>query len=212
MATGPLPAKINRRAPKECREAGVQHATMTAMLAEPDQDDHSLAALARAGDRKAFARLVERHYGFIHRVAWRWCANRADAEDIAQDACIRLAGAIGGFRGEGRFTTWLYALVLNCARDHGRKVGREARKVEAFGRESLSGAPAENDPADALWSSVRLLPDKQREAVVLVYGEGLGHAATADVMGCAEATVSWHVHEAKKRLRVLMREAGEGLE
>ena len=54
-----------------------------------------------------------------------------------------------------------------------------------------------------------MLPDKQREAVLLVYGEGLNHAAAADAMACAEATVSWHIHEAKKRLKHIMRSAGE---
>ena len=56
---------------------------------------------------------------------------------------------------------------------------------------------------------MRKLPDKQRDAVLLVYGEGLSHAAAADAMAIAEATVSWHIHEAKKRLKTLMRSAGE---
>jgi RNA polymerase sigma-70 factor (ECF subfamily) len=56
---------------------------------------------------------------------------------------------------------------------------------------------------------VRELPDKQRDAVLLVYGEGLSHAAAGEVMTISEATVSWHIHEAKKRLKVLMRSAGE---
>ncbi|TIV62984.1 MAG: RNA polymerase subunit sigma-70, partial [Mesorhizobium sp.] len=66
-----------------------------------------------------------------------------------------------------------------------------------------------DDPADALWTAVRLLPDKQRDAVLLVYGEGLNHAAAAEVMAISETTVSWHIHEAKKRLKLLMRSAGE---
>ena len=65
------------------------------------------------------------------------------------------------------------------------------------GGEAQEAAP--DDPAERLWAAVRTLPDKQREAVLLVYGEGLSHAAAADAMSCAEATVSWHIHEAKKR-------------
>jgi RNA polymerase sigma-70 factor, ECF subfamily len=76
--------------------------------------------------------------------------------------------------------------------------------------DSGSEAIEEEERAEALWAAVRRLPDKQREAVLLVYGEGLGHQAASEVMGCAEATVSWHIHEAKKRLRVLTRAAGEG--
>jgi RNA polymerase sigma-70 factor (ECF subfamily) len=188
---------------------------MTAMLLETDPaSDLTLIGRARNGDRDAFGRLVERHYDFIHRVAWRWAGNRSDAEDIAQDVCVRLGKAIRSYRGGSAFTTWLYALTLNAARDLKRKSMRESAKTEAFGVHALvSGGeayePAADDTAERLWAAVRTLPDKQREAVLLVYGEGLGHAEAADVMGSAEATVSWHIHEAKKRLKQVLRSAGE---
>lgn len=177
-----------------------------------DRSDEVLITRARDGDRDAFSDLVRRHYDFVFRVAWKWCGRRTDAEDIAQDVCMRLGHSIRGYRGQGAFTTWLYTLTLNAARDHGRKAAREKRKADAFGVHLAAFGEAVEEPdeqADALWSAVRLLPDKQREAVLLVYGEGLGHASVADIMGCAEATVSWHVHEAKKRLKVLMRQADE---
>ena len=66
---------------------------------------------ACGGDAQAFGQLIEMHYDFIHATAWKWTRSRADAEDVAQDVCVRLAGAIRSFRGEGRFRTWLYALV-----------------------------------------------------------------------------------------------------
>lgn len=176
--------------------------------------DGALAASAAAGDRRAFAQLVARHYDFVFRIAFRWCGRKADAEDIAQDVCIRLASAIAGFRGGSAFTTWLYAIALNVAKDWGRKQAREGAKVQNFAAQALAEdahvAPdLPDDPAERLWAAVRLLPGKQREAVTLIYGEGFSHAAAADLMGCAEATVSWHVHEAKKRLRVAMRDADE---
>ena len=93
-----------------------------------------------------------------------------------------------------------------------RKTARETAKTEAFGVHALvagEAVPEPEDQAERLWAAVRKLPDKQRDAVLLVYGEGLSHAAAADAMACAEATVSWHIHEAKKRLKVLMRSAGE---
>lgn len=176
--------------------------------------DHVLIGRARDGDRSAFGQLVERHYEFIHRVAWRWAGNRSDAEDIAQDVCVRLGKAIRTYRGGSAFTTWLYALTLNAARDLKRKAVRDSAKTEAFGVHALvSGGeayePMADDPAERMWAAVRTLPDKQREAVLLVYGEGLSHADAADAMGSAEATVSWHIHEAKKRLKQIMRSTGE---
>ncbi len=63
------------------------------------------------------------------------------------------------------------------------------------------------DDNEELWQAVRQLPDKQRDAVLLIYGEGLSHAAAGEALGCAETTISWHVHEARKRLKVLLRDA-----
>ena len=52
-----------------------------------------------------------------------------------------------------------------------------------------------------LWQAVRALPPQQRDAVLLVYAQDMSHAEAGDIMGCSEKTVSWHLHEAKKRLR-----------
>ena len=184
---------------------------MAMMLDETEASDADLIAQARVGDRAAFATLVERHYDFVYRVAWRWCGRKADAEDVAQEVCARLGRAIRDYRGGGAFTSWLYALTLNAARDAIRKSARETVKTEAFGVHALISADEAEpeDQAEALWAAVRNLPDKQRDAVLLVYGEGLSHAAAAEAMACAETTVSWHIHEAKKRLKQTMRSAGE---
>jgi RNA polymerase sigma-70 factor (ECF subfamily) len=186
---------------------------MTAtMLQQEEASDHELIGRASNGDRDAFGELVERHYGFVYRVAYRLCGNRVDAEDVAQEVCVRIGKAIRGYRGQGAFTTWLYTLTLNAVRDMIRRAGRETAKAAAWGAEAMSligSAEAEEDPAEALWNAVRQLPAKQRDAVTLVYGEGLSHAEAADAMGCSENTVSWHVHEARKRLKVLMTGAGE---
>ena len=184
---------------------------MAMMLEEGEASDTDLAGRARDGDRQAFGELVGRHYDFIHRVAWRWCGNASDAEDIAQDVCVRLGRAVRDYRGGSAFTTWLYAMTINAARDALRKSSRDMAKTAAYGVHALvaEGAAPVEDPAETLWAAVRLLPDKQRDAVLLVYGEGLSHADAAEAMAIAEATVSWHIHEAKKRLKLLMRSAGE---
>ena len=73
---------------------------MMALMADDDVDsDETLIADARSGDRRAFAQLIERHYDFMFRVAWKWCGRKNDAEDIAQEAAVRLGKAIRSFRG-----------------------------------------------------------------------------------------------------------------
>lgn len=160
---------------------------------------------ASAGDSAAFARLIEMHYEFIHAVAWKWTRSRSDAEDIAQDVCVRLAGAIGSFRGEGRFRTWLYALVLNSIRDMARRSVRERRKMEEWSLDpAMQPDGDEEHDLEEIWTAVQTLPARQRDAVMLVYSEGLDHGEAADVLGCSESTVSWHLHEARKRLRTIL--------
>lgn len=179
--------------------------------ARPGAADAELARNAAGGDRRAFSALVERHYEFIFRLAFRLTGNRADAEDVAQEVCARLGRAIRSYRGGSAFTTWLYAIVVNAARDAGRRGAREAARAQAWAVQALAdgeAAPEADDPGEALWVAVRALPPKQREAVTLVYGEGLGHAQAAELMGCSEPTVSWHIHEAKKRLKTIL-SAGE---
>jgi RNA polymerase sigma-70 factor (ECF subfamily) len=178
----------------------------------PAPDDGTLAARARAGDREAFAALVERHYDFIHRVAWQWCRSRVDAEDIAQTVCSRLGTSIRSWRGDGALTTWLYRLTINAAHDAARSASRERRKAAAWETHALAsgldrvGGEADEAEGNALWEAVRMLADKQRDAVLLVYGEGMSHGEAASIMDCAESTVSYHVFEAKKKLKKLLRQ------
>lgn len=172
--------------------------------------DSELIARSIQGDRAGFSALVSRHYDMIFRTAWKWCANREDAQDIAQDVCVRLGKAIGSYSGEAKFTTWLYRVVLNSVRDHQRKQASERRKLDAWEAEpsratdqpAFEGQQGEKD--GELWSSVRQLSPKQRDAVLLVYGEEMSHAEAAKILECAEGTVSSHIHDAKLALKKMM--------
>ncbi|WP_404401849.1 RNA polymerase sigma factor [Pelagibacterium halotolerans] len=163
-----------------------------------------LLARAKAGDRAAFGMLIDAHYDFLYRTAYKWCGTREDAEDIAQDVCIKLATAIAGFDGRSAFTSWLYRIVFNAVRDRQRQAARHLRQVGALAMtaEGVMAAPQPEALADAeLWDAVRSLPEKQRDAVLLVYAEEKSHADAAAIMGTKESTVSWYIHEAKKALK-----------
>jgi RNA polymerase sigma factor (sigma-70 family) len=167
----------------------------------------ALVARAQKGDSEAFAALIEAHYDLIYRTAYKWSGQRSDAEDIAQDVCVKLGGAIKSFDGRSAFGSWLYRITLNAVRDMQRARGRANRGNEALAEVSPEDSPPEQEEAatrSQLWDAVRRLPEQQRDAVLLVYAEELSHAAAGEIMGCKEATVSWHIHEAKKTLRGLL--------
>lgn len=173
----------------------------------PEVSDTELVARAVNGQRQAFAQLLERHYGLIYRVAYKWCGQQSDAEDVAQEVCVKLATALAGFDGRAAFSSWLYRIVINAVRDLQRVGVRRDNRHAAFGEVSANNSPAEQEAAVAtseLWRAVRELPDKQRDAVLLVYAEEMTHAAAATVLGVKESTVSSYVHEARKVLRGLL--------
>lgn len=167
-------------------------------------DDSSLAAAAISGDREAFRRLIERHYDTIYRVAYRYVGSAADAEDIAQDVCITLATKLSRFRDKSRFSTWLISVVINRCRDFLRRRKSSTALVEKYAalRDLEDGDKADTDKKLSwLHASLQGLEPSLRETVLLILGEDLSHAEAAKILGCAESTVSWRVHMAKKQLK-----------
>ncbi|MBF0189346.1 MAG: RNA polymerase sigma factor [Magnetococcales bacterium] len=181
-------------------------------MAEDDDTLRHLVDDARSGDRDAFARLLESHYDRIHQLAWRWCRNRHDAEEITQEVCIKLVSAIHDFRGEAAFSSWLYRVTLNTASDYSRRSKRRRDREEESVQACDSGI-SQATQEDALHARlIRLcltrLPDMLRRAVLLVHGEGLSHRKAGDVLECAEGTVSWRLSEARKRLNDCLTQGG----
>ena len=167
------------------------------------ESDSGLVAAARGGDREAFAALLERHYDRIHGLAWQLTGSRADADDIAQDVCCTLVEKISGYRGEARFTTWLYGITFNACRD----LRRRRRSFGAFTDRLavLAGLAAPTDGRDiydAIWleSAIAKLKPALRDTAVLVAGQQLTYAEAGAVLGIAEATVAWRMHEVRRIL------------
>jgi RNA polymerase sigma-70 factor (ECF subfamily) len=182
------------------------------MAPSPDPDADLLDA-AIGGDGRAFEALLRRHYDRIHGIAWQMTGSRADADDIAQDVCCTLVEKLPGFRREARFTTWLVGIVINACRDHRRRRqtfrGMTERLAVVTG---LTRGPDGRDLHDLLWleSAIARLKPAYREVVILVAGQQLSHAEAAHVLGIAEATVSWRLHEARRLLAVRMGEGQAG--
>lgn len=173
--------------------------------------DEALARAAAGGDAQAFAALITRNYDRVFRLSFRLTGARAEAEDLTQDVCAALPAKIAAFRGEARFTTWLYRVVVNAAGDRRRRAATRARAADGWGEVELARRAEAAEAAETLdWltAAMRALPDELRDTVALVLDD-VTHAEAAEVLGVSEGTVSWRMSEVKKRLRAL-KEAVDG--
>ena len=176
-------------------------------------DDDALIRAAQAGDGAAFEQLLDRHYDTLYRFAYKWCGTRVDAEDVTQQACIKLAKAIGQYRFESAFTSWLYRLVVNCARDWARAQGRHAGEpLEALAEPEQPASASDGVEHQAfLWQllhQLERLPEGIKETLLLVHAEGLSHREAAEVLEVKESTVSWRLHEFRKHYRLELEAGG----
>jgi RNA polymerase sigma-70 factor (ECF subfamily) len=165
--------------------------------------DAELVASAVAGQRDAFEALLRRHYDRIHAIAWQLTGSRSDADDIAQDVCIALVEKIATFRGEAKFTTWLTGMTFNACRDFRRRrrsLGGMIERLTVF--VGLSQSPDGRDAYDAIWlkAAIARLKPALRDTAVLVAGQQLTHAEAAKILGVAENTVAWRMHEVRRLL------------
>src|SRR5690606_594270 len=134
------------------------------------------------GDQHAFNRLITDQYRFVFRVAFRVLGHKSDAEDVTQTVCMRLATTLASFDRRASFTSWLYRITINAARDQLRTQMRRQKLSDGaavFAAEHVEAdQEAELHVAD-IWNTVRQLPEKQRDAVILVHGEGLSQQEAA---------------------------------
>lgn len=170
---------------------------------------------AREGDEDAYAELVRRHSGGLHRAVARILADEAEAWDVVQMAFLKAWQKLHRYDPRYSFSTWLYRIGTNLAidllrsrtsRERAHKAGTEHR-LRVVGSGETAGARAESGEADdVLRKLVAVLTPQQRSAFVLREMEGLETAEVADVLGCSATTVRNHIFQARKALRRELKE------
>ena len=179
--------------------------------------DEALCRRVADRDEAAFELLVGRYQGRAYRLAWSLLRDAEDARDVSQDAFLRVYRTAAGFRGDARFSTWFYRILVNLCLDHQRRGGWWRRLlVRDDGGAAADGSMLEQqpaplvDPGDAvdhaqvmarLWTAVEWLSPQQRAAILLHVQEELPASQIAAVLGCTEATVRVHLHRAVSVLR-----------
>ena len=144
--------------------------------------------------------LYRRHAPDAVRLAYLLTGNRAQAEDVVQDAFVRLYGRFRDLRNPDAFGAYLRTTVVNLVRSQARR-----RKVERAYLEREAGRPLPAAPEigarEEMWEALQKLPERQRTAIVLRYYEDMTEAATAEVMRCPIGTVKSLVSRGIERLR-----------
>ena len=187
-------------------------------------EEQAILERIRKGDESGFEELVKEHTGKVVGLAWRLVGNHEDAEDIAQEAFLRLHRSLAEFRGESRISTWLYRTTTRLAIDYLRRE-RIKRKVFFFRQDNDSPDPVDlaSDPLRnparefqsqeamrSLRRSLQKLSSRQQVIFTLRHYEGLPFKEIAEHLGIATGTVKAHLHRAITQLRKDLNEFREG--
>jgi RNA polymerase sigma-70 factor (ECF subfamily) len=168
-------------------------------------EDAELAALALAGDREAFGKLVERYAGQARRVARAVLGNEADADDAAQDAFLSALKNLGRYDASRPFGPWLMRIVANAATDRRRR--QQVRAAEQLSPQTPHTGPTPDREVSrrelrvALEAALATLPERRRMAIVMFDVEGYTHQEIAEALRVPVGTVRSDVFHARRALR-----------
>jgi RNA polymerase sigma-70 factor (ECF subfamily) len=177
-----------------------------AVMAEPIIDDRVIEA-CREGDREAFRLLFETYKDKVFSIAvYSFAGDEAAASDVSQQIFLKLMTAIGQFRGDSAFTTWLYRLVVNACIDERRK----RRRFLPFGdsvpmskiedRRPQEKRYARLEVSESVQAAIKELTPKLRMPILLKYVEGLSYEEIAAVMGCSKGTIASRLNRGHQSL------------
>lgn len=169
-----------------------------------DQDAADVQRVV-AGDLSAFEGIVQRWQHRLVNLAWRFCRDRAMAEDMAQEVFIKVYRSLGSFRGESTFSTWLTSVALNTYRsgvraDAGQTVNLDPARTVAVGA-GQQHRVEDRQRDEAVRRAVLTLPARYREAILMFYFEEKDLAETARVLGVAEGTLKARLYRGRELLK-----------
>ena len=170
------------------------------------ESDESLASRAAKGESSAFRELLDRHYDRVFRTTYSLLRNHSDAEDVTQDVWAALPKKLRSWRGDAKFTSWLYRVSINAAKDAIRRKATRNRATEGYAEmQDLSRGADDDQNKRISWLNDALgtLSDDLRETAHLTLGEELNFAEAAELLGVAEGTIAWRMSEIRRRLKTL---------
>jgi RNA polymerase sigma-70 factor (ECF subfamily) len=175
--------------------------------------DEELVALSIDGDTESFNQLVIRWERPIYALAYRVIGREEEARDIVQETFLRAYRGIGNFRGQAKFSSWVYRIALNLCRDWIRRERRAPiaptpegvdvieLAAEQGPVESIEALVARHDMSRVVAKAMETLPEEQRTAIVLKEYHGMTFQEIADLQGCPLSTVKTRLYQGLSVLR-----------
>jgi RNA polymerase sigma-70 factor (ECF subfamily) len=182
--------------------------------------DEELVARSMGGDLDSFNQLVLRWERPIYALAYRVIGREEDARDVAQETFLRAFRALSGFKGQAKFSSWLYRITLNLCRDWIRRerrapVAQAPEGVdlielasEAEPLETIEDLVARRELGRAVARAMATLPEEQRTAIVLKEYHGLTFQEIAELLDCPLSTVKTRLYQGLSVLRKQLAQAG----
>ena len=188
-------------------------------MSDAPETDQQLVERVRKGDKRAFDLLVIKYQHKILGLVGSYVHDFQEVQDVTQEAFIKAFRAMGQFRGDSAFYTWLYRIAINTAKNHLVSKGRRPpdTDVDVYDAESYEGSfplkdletPENNlqksQVEDAIFGVIKTLPDELRTAVTLREFEGLSYEEIAQVMDCPVGTVRSRIFRAREAIDRVIR-------
>ena len=183
--------------------------------------DEELVARAQGGDVDSFNQLILRWERPIYALAYRVIGREEDARDVSQEAFLRAFRALPAFKGQAKFSSWLYRIALNLCRDWIRKQRRAPVQqipegvdpVEMAGEggpvESIEELVARKELSEVVSEAMAQLPEEQRTAIILKEYHGMTFQEIADLQGCPLSTVKTRLYQGLTVLRRHLEKNGQ---
>ncbi len=163
----------------------------------------------KEGSHDAFRVLTERYMKQAYNIAYSFVHDHTDAEDIAQEAFVRIYQSIRSFRGEAGFGTWMYRIVMNLALNRSKQRKNMAARHVELDEQTVGHLPANNEQMETdlkghIERALHELPTLQRAVVILRHMNGLSTKQVSSILNCSEGTVKTHLFRGLKKMRVSM--------
>lgn len=181
--------------------------------------DEELIARVLAGDEASYGTLVTRYRDYVYTIAVRIVGSEEDAEDVAQEAFVRAYRALPRFRGDSKFSSWLYRIATNRALTHLKRRGRRADTVDIEAGSHVEAVVIDDGRSEeaspelrvrdeefrrAVRAAVLELPEQYRVVVTLFYLEERSYKEVVAVLGIPMGTLKTHLHRARALLRDIL--------